>query len=101
MTPRDIFGLAVRILGLAIFYEALRALGVSVSSLITSLSNLTSWRNGFFAVVNLLLAAIPWVVAWWLVRGAPWLMRRAYPDTDPTSGKGLDADPTDKGSTHQ
>lgn len=77
MKPRDIFKLAVRILGLAFVYNGLTALPATAPAV------LMAFMGG--QVVNfvfaLLMAIWPLAVAYWLLRGAPLLMRIAYPDT--------------------
>ena len=72
MKPKDIFGLAVRILGLVILYHLL----LDVPAIIP-----------FFAGGNLVQIGLGLVgiaaalsVIWWLIGGAPVLMCRAYPE---------------------
>jgi hypothetical protein len=75
MKPKDMFSLAVRILGLAFLYQGLLALP-------------TALRFGLFVanfgnlIAGLLSVGWPLGVAYWLLRGAPLLMRIAYPETD-------------------
>jgi hypothetical protein len=77
MKPRDIFGLAVRLLGLFFLYLGLKA--------VTPLLDLGAIEN---ADKNDLLSAIlPIIfnlaVAWWLL-GGKLLVRRAYPEATKT-----------------
>jgi len=72
MKPRDIFKLAVRILGLAFLYHALSALPTVIPMMLTS-------AIGNF-VIGLLMVVWPLALAWWLIGGAPLLTRRAYPE---------------------
>ena len=77
MKPRDIFGdifgLAVRLLGLFFLYLGLRA--------VSPVLDLEAIENaGKGDIINAILPiAFNLLVAWWLLGGGP-LMRRAYPD---------------------
>ena len=73
MTPRDIFGLAVRLLGLFFLYLGLRA--------VSPVLDLEAIENaGKGDIINAILPiAFNLLVAWWLLGGGL-LMRRAYPD---------------------
>ena len=74
MKPRDIFGLAVRLLGLFFLYLGLRAV-----SPILDLETLQT--TGKADILNALIPiAFNLLVAWWLLGGGL-LMRRAYPET--------------------
>ena len=74
MKPRDIFGLAVRLLGLVFLYLGLRA----VTPLLDMAAIETASKSD---IVNALLPVIfDLAIAWWLL-GGRWLMRRAYPET--------------------
>jgi hypothetical protein len=75
MKPKDIFGLAVRLIGLIFLYQGLASVPSSVSSVCPVFPHFYL-RN---LVPSLFLTGWPLVVAYWLVRGAPWLMRTAYP----------------------
>lgn len=72
MKPKEIFSLAVRVLGLVFLYQGLTAVPTQIPLLnaARSLGQLT-----FF----LFLTAWPLLIAWWLLRGAPLLLRVAYP----------------------
>jgi hypothetical protein len=73
MKPKEIFSLAVRILGLFFAYLAAR----NAASI---------WNGpGDQIIPSLLNAAFFAAVSWWLVGGAPLLMRRAYPEPDGTA----------------
>lgn len=73
MKPRDIFGLAVRLLGLFFLYLGLKA--------VTPLLDLGAIETA--GKSDLVTAILPIVfnllVAWWLLSGG-WLVRRAYPE---------------------
>jgi hypothetical protein len=62
MKPKDIFGLAVRLLGLVFFYRGVVMLPVGFAS---------GWM--------LLHVALLLALGWWLVGGARLLLNRAYP----------------------
>jgi hypothetical protein len=70
---RDIFGLAVRLLGLYFLYLVLRAVSPWLD--LEVIENAS--RND---IINAILPmAFHLAIAWWLLRG-DWLLRRAYPD---------------------
>jgi len=78
MKPRDIFGLAVRLLGLFFLYLGLRAM--------SPVLDLEAIENaGKSDIINALLpVAFNLLVAWWLLGGGL-LMRRAYPEASKIS----------------
>jgi hypothetical protein len=80
MKPRDIFGLAVRLLGLFFLYLALRA--------VASVLDWEAIENaGKSDIINAILPIIfNLLVAWWLLGGGL-LMRRAYPDASANSDR--------------
>jgi len=73
MKPRDIFGLAIRLLGLFFLYLGLRA--------VSPMLDLEAIGNaGKSDIINAILPiAFNLLVAWWLLGGGL-LVRRAYPD---------------------
>ncbi len=77
MKAKDIFKLAVRILGLVFIYYGLTALPVAASAVVTALMG--AHVLSFF--ISLVMAGWPLAVAYWLLRGAPLLVHIAYPDT--------------------
>jgi hypothetical protein len=70
MKPRDIFKLAIRLLGLWFVY-----LGI------------TNLPMVFETYKALLYVAVDAVAAWWLIGGASLLVNRAYPDATAESQK--------------
>jgi hypothetical protein len=74
MTPKSTFSLAVRILGLVFLFRGLAALPA-----ILSIFPVGSFGNFFYTVVSL---AWPFVVAIWLIKGAPLLVHTAYPNPE-------------------
>lgn len=78
MNSRDMFQLAVRILGLVFLYQALHAIPVAFSLLVHAPA--VSEPPSFFGrlVSTLVMVGWPLLLAWWLVRGAPLLMRIAF-----------------------
>ena len=68
MKPKDIFSLAVRLVGLFFIYLAARSLAVVFAS------------PPGQVIVSILSAAFYIGVGWWLLGGAPLLMQRAYPE---------------------
>ncbi len=73
MTPKSIFSLAVRLLGLAFLYRGLEGLP-AVLNIFPA--------GSFWNFVNTVVAIVwPFAVALWLVKGAPLVVRTAYPDS--------------------
>jgi hypothetical protein len=72
MKPKDIFGLAVRLLGLLFLYLGLRAVMPMLDLEIIENPDKNDIINGLLPV------AFNLAVAWWLLRGG--LARRAYPE---------------------
>jgi hypothetical protein len=82
MKPKDMFSLAVRILGLVFVYQGLLSLpGVTPMIFSGTLSN---------ALMGAFTFAWPLLVGRWLLRGAPLLMRMAFPDAGGQSESGRD-----------
>jgi uncharacterized membrane protein len=79
MKPRDIFKLAVRVLGLVFLYHGLSALPTVIPLILTS-----AIRN---FVIGVLMVVWPLAVAWWLIGGAPLLTCRAYPEATQDGGE--------------
>ena len=75
MKPKDIFSVAVRVIGLLFLYQGLTAVPAVIN-------NWYLFPQMKFAAIIPSLIAIGWplFIAWWMVRGAPWLMRLAYPE---------------------
>lgn len=79
MKPKEIFTLAVRLLGLVFLYHGLQALPIEAEDLLSALRH--------FEVINILstlvLAVWPLIVAYWLLSGAALLVQIAYPNGEP------------------
>ncbi len=73
MKPRDIFGLAVRLLGLYFLYLGLRTLTPLLDLGVIEMASKSDIFNAILPIAFNLL------VAWWLLGGGL-LMRRAYPE---------------------
>jgi hypothetical protein len=80
MKPRDIFGLAVRLLGLCFLYLGLRA--------VMPMLDVEAIKNADkVEIINAILPIVfNFAVAWWLLGGGL-LMWRAYPETPKISGR--------------
>jgi hypothetical protein len=83
MKPRDIFGLAVRLIGLIFLYQGLSGVPMAVAAFCPRFPHFI-WTNLFSGIV---IVGWPLVVAYWMVRGAPPLMRLAY-SAESASGEG-------------
>lgn len=81
MNSKDLFQLAVRLLGLGFVYQGLTALPAVSSAIVAGLqgSNLGAFFFAVFATVW------PLLIAYWLLCGAPLLMQIAYPGTSSAS----------------
>jgi hypothetical protein len=79
MKPKDIFGIAVRVIGLLFLYQGLAAVPGAVGTLYQA-----TFPRFFFRIflqaflTSVLTVGWPMLVAWWMIRGAPLLMRIAY-----------------------
>ncbi len=71
MTPRDLFLLGVRLLGLVFLYHGLTALPTTLLSAFASL-----FGRSFLGFLGMSFMAL------WLIRGTPLMMRLAYPPPD-------------------
>jgi hypothetical protein len=72
MKSKDVFGIAVRVIGLLFLYQALTQAPSAIAGI---------WVPHFYfrnLLSPLFLVGWPLLIAFWLVRGAPWLMRLAY-----------------------
>jgi hypothetical protein len=74
MKPKDIFGLAVRLLGLYFLYLGLNALAQMLGS------DVIESPEKMDVVYALLPVVFELIVGWWLLGGGL-LVRRAYPET--------------------
>jgi hypothetical protein len=72
MKSKDIFKLAIRLLGLVFLYHGLMAVPAAIPLVLSF-----DFRSLLIGVV---MVGWPLAVASWLVGGAPALMRRAYPE---------------------
>ncbi len=78
MKPRDLFLLAVRLLGLVFLYHGLTALPTTIFGAFASLVG-----RSFLGFLGMSFMAFwPLLFAWWLIRGAPLVMRLAYPERE-------------------
>ena len=76
MKAKDIFGLAIRFIGLVFLYQSRAAVPSAILSVCPVFPHFF-WRN---LIPSLILVGWPLLVAYWLLRGAPPLMRLAYGD---------------------
>jgi len=85
MKSKEIFCLVIRLLGLIFLYQALAAVPGAISLLWSGASRMML-RNVF---LGWLMVLWPLAVAFWMVRGAPALVRLAYSgrsETSPSQG---------------
>lgn len=71
---QDIFGLVVRVIGVVFVYQGLSSVPNAVNSICPVFPHFL-FRNIF---PSLLLVGWPLLIGFWLIRGAPFLMRLAY-----------------------
>ena len=76
MKPKEILQLAVRLLGLVFLYHGLSGVPTLLPVALSGVGNL---------FLPLFMLGWPLLLAYWLLRGAPLIMRIAYPDTTPTA----------------
>jgi len=80
---REIFGLVLRLIGLAFLYQGLNSVPNALTSLSPGFTHFY-WRN---LVPTVLIVGWPLFIGYWLVRGAPRLMNLAYgAASDPQNG---------------
>jgi hypothetical protein len=80
MKAKDIFGLIIRLIGLVFLYQGLSAVPLAVNAFCPRFPHFV-WTNFLPAFI---MIAWPLLVSYWMVRGAPPLMRLAYSaDTNP------------------
>ncbi len=74
MKSRDIFDVALRIVGLLFMYQGLTTIPNAIASICPVFPHFY-WKN---LLPSVIMVGWPLGLAWWLIRGAPWLMRLAY-----------------------
>lgn len=74
MKAKDIFGVAVRFIGLLFLYQSLSAVPTAITSICPVFPHFY-WKN---LLPSAIMVGWPMLIAYWLVRGAPLLMRLAY-----------------------
>ncbi len=84
MKQKEIFQLAVRLLGLAFVYQGLTALPISSQALYGAVLHP---QHVIDLIVTMIAAAWPFIIAYWLLRGAPLLLRIAYPENRSNSNR--------------
>jgi hypothetical protein len=83
LAERLIFNLIVRLIGLTFLYQGLSAVPNAIASICPVFPHFY-FRN---LLPSLLLVGWPILVGYWLLRGAPWLMRLAYPEAAAGEGR--------------
>jgi hypothetical protein len=80
MQSKDMFKLVVRLLGLVFLYHALQAVQPALVLIIDSFPD--SRTHGSFGkfCAGIFMVGWPLLVSYWLLSGAPWVMRLAYPE---------------------
>ncbi len=75
MKAPQLFGLALRLTGLIFLYDALSDFPGGFFKLIDHLAAFKVW-----SAVQIIAGTLwPLALAWWFLRGAPWLMQLTYP----------------------
>jgi hypothetical protein len=77
MKSKEVFGIAVRLIGLVFLYQGLSSVPTAVANICPVFPHFL-WRNIF---PSIFLTGWPLLVGYWMVCGAPWLMQRAYPES--------------------
>jgi hypothetical protein len=78
MNARNIFGLAIRLLGLVFLYQGLTSLPMSLGQSLHALMRIPASIKDGSIISWPFLGLWPFVVACWLLYGAPPLMRIAF-----------------------
>lgn len=90
MKTNEIFKLAVKLLGLYCLYQSLQSFPLAIGQFLGALprviqisANQTQsiGMNGEQLFGSSILIIWPFILAFWLLRGAPLIMRLAYPNT--------------------
>jgi len=76
MKPKEIFTLSARLLGLVFLYHGLQVAPLAVAQLYGAILAFSIGSG----LTNLVIVGWPLLLAYWLLRGAPFLVRIAYPD---------------------
>jgi hypothetical protein len=86
MKSRDIFEVCVRIMGLLFLYKALSSVPDALMNFCPLLPPPT-WRilNFRSLLPSAIYVGFPLAIGWWMLRGAPWLMKRAFPEKSSTA----------------
>ena len=84
MKTKDLFALAIRLLGLVFLYHGLRNLPPAIVQILGSFPQDLGQgirAHGSFGkfIGGIVMVAWPLLVAGWLLRGASFIMRMAYP----------------------
>ena len=80
MKAKDIFGLALRLIGLMFLYQGLNLFPTALSSICPVFPHIY-WRN---IIPSIILVGWPLLVAYWLIRGGQPLLKLAYGDENRT-----------------
>ena len=82
MKPKDMFSLTVRLLGLVFVYHGLLAFPLAIGQISSTFPSAVNQAGSFGAFIGCVIIAVwPLLVAYWLLRGAPLIIRVAYPET--------------------
>jgi hypothetical protein len=81
MTSKDIFSVVIRIVGLCFLYQGLAFVPVAITRFCPIFPIPLRYLDFRSLLPSLFQIGWPLTVAWWMLRGAPWLMRLAYPQT--------------------
>jgi len=82
MTTKDIFSVVIRIVGLGFLYQGLAFVPVAITRFCPIFPIPFRYLDFRSLLPSLFQIGWPLTVAWWMLRGAPWLMRLAYPQSE-------------------
>ena len=83
MKTKEIFKLVIQVMGLVFLYQGLAAVPMAIAAFCPAFPHFV-FRN---LVPPLFTVGWPFLAAYWMVRGAPPLMRIAYPEKTETTTK--------------
>jgi hypothetical protein len=88
MKSKEIFNAVVRIIGLAFAYHGLAEIPAAILRFCPAFPMPFKYMNFRSIIPSLFAVGIPLVIAYWMIRGAPWLMRLAYGEEEERNAAG-------------
>ena len=96
MNSKEIFSAAVRIIGLAFAYHGLSEIPPAIIRFCPAFPIPFRYLGFRTLIPSAFDIAIPLLIAYWMIRGAPWLMRLAYREEEARGKPGQTQDTTSR-----